>query len=413
MNDDTATSAAASAGPLAGVKVLDLTSIVMGPLATLTLAQLGAEVIKVEAPEGDNVRYAGSTLSEGMGHVFLHGNRGKKSLVLDLKKPAARQALIRLTTQSDVLLSNVRPAAMRRLGLGYEELAVANPRLIYVTACGFSARGPYSEKPAYDDLIQGATAIPWLMQAYGAAEPCYVPLSLADRLTGLHIVYAVTAALYARERSGSGQHVEVPMFESVAHFVLADHLGGRSFDPSRGLAGYDRLLSRNRAPYRTADGYLCVLIYNDRHWRNFLTAIGQPELFQDPRFSSQRRRSNNIDAIYAFVGSVMRTRKTAEWQALLHEIDIPNQTINSLEDLLADPHLLSTGFLGHEIHPSEGRIVSLGTPTNWSGTPTGGLSPAPRLGEHSAEVLAAAGFSAEEISQMAEDGSTMVEGPAA
>jgi len=396
--------AAERRGPLAGVRIVDLTTIVLGPLATLTLASLGADVVKVEAPEGDNVRDAGVAKTDGMGHVFLHGNRGKKSIVLDLKKPAARAVLTSLLAQADVFVCNVRPAAMKRLGLGVEHLQSLNPRLIQVTACGYGSSGPYADKPAYDDLIQGAAAIPWLTQQHGAPAPSYVPLSLADRVTGLHVVYAVTAALYAREKSGVGQHVEVPMFESVAHFVLADHMAGRTFEPDAAPAGYDRLLSTHRRPCKTVDGYLSVLIYNDRQWRSFLEAIGQPHRFDDPRFSSQRQRSLNIHFIYGWVADVMATKTNAEWQALLAAADIPFQVPNTIDDLLSDPHLLATGFLGSEDHPTEGRLRTLGTPTAWSATPTGTLSHAPRLGEHTVEILRSVGFDDAQIDELLADG---------
>ncbi|MFM0092036.1 CoA transferase [Paraburkholderia sediminicola] len=427
-------SAETQRGPLAGVRILDLSSIVLGPLATLTLAGLGAEVIKIEAPEGDNVREAGSMRvdahgeeHEKMGHVFMHNNRGKKSVVLDLKKPAARQALLALAKDADVLLSNIRPAAMDRLGLGYEALAAVNPRLVYVTACGYSARGPYADRPAYDDLIQGATGLPWLMQQSGTDQPMYAPLSVADRVTGLHVAYSISAALFARERDGRGQHIEVSMFESVAHFVLADHMAGRTFAPdahgervstsvageSEGEAGYDRLLSVDRRPYQTADGYLCVLIYNDKHWRTFLNAIDQPDLFtQDPLFSSQRNRSRRIREVYAWVSSVMRTRTSAQWKMLLDKADIPYQAVNSIEDLLNDPHLNATGFIGEEIHPTEGRIRTLGNPTTWSGTPLPPLAPTPRLGEHSIEVLLSAGYSHDEVRQLLGEGAACAPGDA-
>jgi len=414
-------------GPLAGVRILDLSSIVLGPLATLTLAGLGAEVIKIEAPDGDNVREAGSMRvdahgneHEKMGHVFMHNNRGKKSVVLDLKKPAAQQALLALAKDADVLLSNIRPAAMDRLGLGYDALAAVNPRLVYVTACGYSARGPYAERPAYDDLIQGATGLPWLLQQAGADEPMYAPVSIADRVTGLHVAYSISAALFARERSGRGQHVEVSMFESVAHFVLADHMAGRTFAAGvngervstgangEGEAGYDRLLSAHRRPYRTADGYLCVLIYNDKHWRTFLGAIGKPELFtESPLFSSQRSRSRHIREVYEWVASVMRTRTSAQWKALLEEADIPYQAVNSMEDLLNDPHLNATGFISEETHPSEGRIRTLGNPTTWSGTPLPTLAPTPRLGEHSLEVLRSVGYSDDDVQRLLEEGAAV------
>jgi crotonobetainyl-CoA:carnitine CoA-transferase CaiB-like acyl-CoA transferase len=397
-----------SAGPLAGIRILDLSSIVLGPLATLILAGLGAEIIKIEAPEGDHVRNAGVMKRDGMGHVFLHNNRGKKSLVLDLKQATARAALISLADKADVLLTNVRPAAMKRLGLDYQSLAQRNPRLIYVGACGYGGCGPYADKPAYDDLIQGATGIPWLIQQYAGGEPAYAPISLADRVTGLHVVYAVTTALYARERSGKGQEVEVAMFESVAHFVLADHMAGRTFEPPQGEAGYDRLLSPHRRPYRTADGYLCVLIYNDRQWRRFLDIIGKPELFDiDPRFSSQPNRSRHIRFIYAWVSEIMPSRTTAEWQRLLDAADIPNQTLNSIEDLLNDPHLRQTGFIGLQEHPTEGRVRTLGNPTAWSDTPLGDIAPAPLLGQHSAEILREAGLTDEAIAAMIASGATI------
>jgi crotonobetainyl-CoA:carnitine CoA-transferase CaiB-like acyl-CoA transferase len=394
-----------SSRPLAGVRIVDLTSIVLGPLATLTLAGLGAEVIKVEATEGDNVRLAGSSLHDDMGHVFLHGNRGKQSVVLNLKNAAAREALLRLLADADVFLCNVRPAAMKRLGLGPEALQRANPRIIQVTACGYGSRGPLADKPAYDDLIQGAIGIPALMQEYTGEAPGYVPLSLVDRVAGLHAVYAITAALYARERTGEGQSVEVPMFECAAHFVLADHLAGATFEPALGPSGYDRLLSANRRPYRTADGYLSVLIYNDKHWRAFFQAIGEPERFErDSRFSNQRNRSLNIHEVYGFVARVMTSRTTSEWRSLLDEIDIPNQVPATLEQLIEDPQLHASGLIGPEDHPTEGRLRSLGSPTYWNNTPSPVLSAAPRLGEHTRNVLMRHGYTADELDAMATDG---------
>ncbi|OUL99503.1 acetyl-CoA acetyltransferase [Variovorax sp. JS1663] len=382
-----------------------MSTVVLGPLATLTLAGLGAEVIKIEAPEGDNVRSAGVMRSEGMGHVFLHGNRGKQSVALDLKQDSAREALFELLGTADVFVTNVRPAALKRLRLDADSLRERMPRLIHVVAVGYGSGGPYTGKPAYDDLIQGAAGVSWLMQQHVGGDPRYMPVSLADRVTGLHLTYAVTAALYERERSGRGTRVEVPMFECVAHFVLADHLAGETFMPALGRAGYDRLLSENRRPYRTSDGHLCVLIYNDAHWQRFLGAIGQHERFlQDARFSSQAARSRHIHEIYGFVGEVMSTRSTREWVELLDKLDIPNQVPATLEELLEDPHLRATGLVAEEVHPSEGRLRTLGTPVTWSDAPAPRLRPAPRLGEHGVDVLRAAGFDEARIQELLDSG---------
>jgi crotonobetainyl-CoA:carnitine CoA-transferase CaiB-like acyl-CoA transferase len=396
-------------GPLAGVRVLDLTTVVLGPYATQLLAELGAEVIKLESPEGDNMRHVGVMRHPGMGHIHLNLNRGKRSLVLDLKRPAAREAALRLATRSDVLVSNVRPAAMKRLGLGYEDVASRNPRIIYVNACGFSQKGPYADRPAYDDLIQGATAIPWLMERYGEPEPCYTPVLVGDRVTGLHTAFAVSAALYARERTGAGQAVEVPMFESVAQFVLGDHSGGLTFVPPIGEPGYTRLVSRDRRPYRTKDGWLCVLIYNDKHWKNFFAAIGEPERFErDARFSTHAARGRHFGEIYAWLGEVMRTRTTSEWRKLFDAADIPNQPLNSPQEVFDDPHFAATGFVREERHPTEGRLRALGAPSGWSATSPDPLFPARRLGEDSRAILQEAGFSDAEIEAMAAEGATLL-----
>lgn len=396
-----------AAGPLAGVKVLDLTTVVLGPFATQILASLGAEVTKLEPPEGDTMRHVGPMKHPGMGHIHLHANRGKRSLVLDLKQPAARRAALQLAERSDVLITNVRPQALARLGLDAPSLLARNPRLIHVSCCGFGQQGPYAARPAYDDLIQGAVGVPWLMSAYGAAQPCYAPVTLADRVTGLHAVYAVTAALYERERSGLGQAIVVPMFEAMAQFVLADHMAGLSFEPPEGDAGYARLLTAHRRPYATRDGHLCVLIYNDKHWKAFCEAIGEPERVRDdPRFATHTGRARHIDAVYAWVSEVMRTRGTAEWQALLDAADIPNMPMNSPGELLDDEHLRAVGFIGREQHPTEGELRTLGNPTAWSRSGSAAPGPAPRLGEHSRQVLQELGWSDDEIEALLQAGGT-------
>jgi crotonobetainyl-CoA:carnitine CoA-transferase CaiB-like acyl-CoA transferase len=393
------------AGPLDGVRVLDLTSVVMGPFATHTLAALGAEVVKVEPPEGDNMRHVGPMRSAGMGHVFLHLNRGKQSVVLDLKQPAARAALERMIPAFDVLICNVRPDAMARLGLDYDACAHLNPRLVYVSACGYAPAGPQNGRPAYDDLIQGAAGLPWLLQQHGVPEPRYVPTMLADRMSGLHAVYAVTAALYARERTGRGQLVTVPMFEAIAQMVLGDHLAGRSFEPPLGPAGYARLLTPERRPYRTADGWLGVLVHNDGHWRRFFDAIGAPaDVRADPRFASIGTRAANIGAVYGYVAARIAERTTAEWEGVLAAADIPFARVSSIDDLVADPQLAASGLVAREAHPSEGTLRTLGQPTAWSGTPLDPIAPTPRLGEHTAAVLARFGSSAEQIRALLDSG---------
>jgi crotonobetainyl-CoA:carnitine CoA-transferase CaiB-like acyl-CoA transferase len=397
-------------GPLAGVRVIDLTTVVMGPFATQILAELGAEVVKVESREGDNMRHVGPSRHPGMGHIFLHTGRGKRSLVLDLKDPRGRAALLALAARADVLVYNVRPQAMARLGLDYAALRAANPRILYVGCYGYSQRGPYAAKPAYDDLIQAAAGVPSLLWRQGSDVPRYAPVLLADRLTGLHVVYAVTAALFQRERTGRGQAVEVPMYESAAHFVLGDHLGGATFDPPLGDTGYARLLAEHRRPYATRDGHVCVLIYNDKQWQSFFAALGEPERMAEPRFATHANRAERIDEVYAFVAETMKTRTTAEWLALFERADVPAVRMNSIEDILADPHLAAEGFFALEEHPSEGRVRRMGTPTDWSETPPVPPAPAPRLGEHSREVLREAGYDDAAIDALVAAGVTVEAG---
>lgn len=393
-------------GPLSGVRILDLTTVVMGPFATQLLSELGADVIKVEPHDGDNMRHPAPMQNPGMGYIFLNLNRGKRGIVLDLKKPQGREALMRLIPKTDVVVYNVRPQAMARLGLSYEDLRKANPKIIYVGAYGYSQRGPYAARAAYDDLIQGISGIPSLVKKSGAAAPAYAPVNLADRVTGLHAVYAVTAALFHRERTGEGQSVEVPMFESLAHFVLGDHSAGQTFDPPSGDTGYARLLARK--PYQTSDGYLCILVYNDKQWKSFADSIGQPDLMKDARFATQANRARHISEIYAWLAKIIVTRTTAEWMALMEKADIPVAPVNDVTDLIDDPHLEATGFFSMEDHPSEGRLRTMRTPTNWSASPPGAQRPAPRLGEHSAQVLKEAGYSDAEIAELGRKGVTKI-----
>ncbi|MBI1396230.1 MAG: CoA transferase [Betaproteobacteria bacterium] len=390
------------AGPLSGVKILDLTTVVMGPFATQILAELGADVIKVEPLEGDNMRHVGPMKTPGMGHLFVNLNRGKRALAVDLKQPEAREVILGLVRDADVLIYNIRPAAMARLGLGYEALRAINPRLVYVGTYGYSERGPNAGRAAYDDLIQGATGLAWLNSREGEAPPGYVPVNMADRLTGLHAVYAVTSALFARERTGEGQSVEVPMFEAVAQFVLGDHLAGLSYVPPISGTGYARL--KHRRPYRTRDGWLCVLVYNDRQWRRFLEAVNRQDLVDDPRFASVGGRAAHIDEVYAFLAELLQTRTNAEWTTLLEATDIPVAPMNTVADLVTNEHLTGGGFFEREEHPTEGELRAPRTPTDWSATKPGPRRPAPRLGEHSADILREAGLDDARIADLVQRG---------
>jgi crotonobetainyl-CoA:carnitine CoA-transferase CaiB-like acyl-CoA transferase len=372
----------------------------MGPYATQILADLGADVIKVEPPEGDILRDVGPMRNPGMGHIYLHVNRNKRSVVLDLKQPAGRDAALRLAEKSDVLVFNVRPKAMARLGLSYEDVKKVNPKIIYAAAVGYGEGGPYSGKSAYDDLIQGAAAIPALTQMSGADLPRYAPVTLADRSVGLNVAIAINAALYYREKTGRGQSIEVPMFESLVQFVMGDHLGGLSFDPPIGEAGYKRLIAKHRRPYATNDGYVCVLIYNDKQWQSFFDLIGKPELKDDPRFRNHTERGANIAEIYAYVADIMQTRSTADWLQALDAADIPVMPMHTPSSLVTDPHLEASGFFQLVEHPTEGMLRMMKPTLSWSEGPLTIRSLPPSLGQHSAEILREAGYSNEDITEM-------------
>ena len=380
--------------PLAGIRIVDLTSVVMGPWATYILAGYGADVIKVEAPDGDVMRYAGPSRHPGMGSLFMFMNRGKRSIALDLKRVEARDALLRICERADVFITNVRPAAMRRLGLGYDDVQAVNARIVYVDLVGYGQDGPYAAKPAYDDLIQGISGLAATFRRVGDGEPRFVPALIADRVTGMNAVHAVIAALFARERTGLGQRVEVPMFETMAELVLSDHIGGHLFDPPSGDFGYNRALAPNRRPLRTLDGYVCILLYTEKHWERFFEIVGQQDRYAgDPRLSDPGVRRREYDAAYGVVAEIVATRPSAEWLAALGAADIPVVPLEDVADLLDDEHLRATRFFSAEAHPSEGALRSVRRPLRFSESGDTSLRHAPRLGEHGEDVLHEAGLS--------------------
>jgi crotonobetainyl-CoA:carnitine CoA-transferase CaiB-like acyl-CoA transferase len=391
-------------GPLHGVRLLDLTTVVMGPYATQILADFGAEVIKVEPPEGDVMRYAWPYRNPGMGTIYMGVNRNKRSIVLDLKTEAGRDACLALAAKADVLVYNIRPNAMARLRLSYEEVRKVNPRIIYAGCFGYSQRGPYAAKAAYDDMIQGAAGLPWLLQKQGASEPRYAPMIVADRSVGQQVASAVSAALYHRERTGKGQRIDIPMFEHLLQIVLGDHLGGHAFEPQHGEPGYARILAPDRRPYRTADGYVCALIYNDKQWKAFFEIIGKPEMLSQPEFATQQARSQNYQRAYTMVAEELQKRSTAEWVEAFERGDIPVQRMNSIDDILADPHLNAIGYFSVRDHPSEGRIRTLAVPSEWSESQPEYRRHAPRLGEHTREVLAELGYSEDKVKELLASG---------
>lgn len=386
------------AGPLDGMRIVDLTTVILGPWATQTLGDMGADVIKVETPQGDTTRHIGARVNPGMASFFMSTNRNKRSVILDLRQQEAREALFRLVGTADVFVHNMRPSVAAKLGLEDDTFSRAYPNLIYVKTYGFRGDGPMGSKPAYDDVIQAASGITDIQTVVSEGEePRFVPSIVADKTSSLQLVSAVLAALLHRERTGEGQVVEVPMFESLVDYLMVEHLGGETFDPPVAPMGYERLLNKMRKPYRTRDGYLCILPYTDRNWRDMFALCGREDLVSHPHFADQAARTTHSAQVYAFLDEVAKSRTTAQWQAALDARNIPNQRVNTKEDLLQDEQLLATGFWRFADHPSEGRIRMTDPPVRYSRSPSTIRRLQPALGEHSAEVLAEAGYSTDEI----------------
>ncbi len=384
-------------GPLKGIRVLDLSAVVLGPFATQTLGDWGADVIKIEALHGDTARNSGLFRHRGMASVFLQINRNKRSIALDLKTEGGKEALRRLIPTADVLVSNVRPAGMARLGFGYEDCQALNPRLIYAVATGFGQDGPWRARPAFDEIIQAASGFASAMGSDDA--PQFVPSLAADKLTGMALVSAVCAALFQRERSGEGQLVEVPMLETLAAFNSVEMMGGMAFEPPLGGPGYKRM--RERKPARTKDGWMTMLPYSTANWCAFFEAVDRPELIDELGIRDPVLRNQNIDVVYATMREIALTRTTAEWIELLLRIDVPHTAFTKMAEVTEQPHLKAVGMFPVIDHPSEGAIRIAKPPTRFASTPANIRRDAPRLGEHTAEVLRELGFSEADITAMA------------
>ena len=394
-------------GPLAGVKVLDLTSVVVGPLCTQVLADHGADVIKVESTSGDLARtMSGPSVTSKMGPKFLHLNRNKRSIALDLKSSAGKAALRRLIAESDVLAWNMRPVAMRRLGLTYEEVRRLNPTIIYCGMYGVGQGGRYRARPAYDTTIQGVAGVAALNHR-ALGDPKYVPMVVADKIVGLIAVQMIAMALYQRCQTGEGCSVEIPMFENMAKFVLEDHMYLETFVPPLGAMGDPRVLNALSSPTRTSDGWICVSANTDAQAFALFDAIGRPELKADPRFQTVVQRYRNVDAYFQIRADELAKHDSAHWLALFDERDIPAMPYNTLEDLLDDPHLQDVGFFELKEHPTEGTIRSIAPPNLWSTPIRQDWSPPPKLGQDSVSILKEAGFAAGEIEAMIAEGNVI------
>jgi len=388
-------------GPLAGVTIVDMTSVLFGPYATQIMGDLGAEVIKIEAPEGDILRWAGKSPHPDCGPIYITVNRNKQSIALDLRQDEAKDALKKILKDANVFITNVRGGGLERLGFDYEGVRAVNDSIIYVHCVGFGSGGAYAGRMAYDDLVQAGCGITALQSHVdGDPTPRMVPALIADKTTGLHAAYATIAALYHQQKTGEGQFVEVPMLESMVSFTLAEHFYGHVWEEPKGQWTYTRITSPNRKPYQTSDGYLGIMPYSDKHWADFFDLGGRPDLWDQWRNTDYAGRTEHIDALYALIAEVALTKTTNEWMELLEKAGIPAMRVNRLEDLQDDPHLKSVDFFQLVDHPTEGKYWAMKHPVHFSKTPASLRRHAPRLGADARGVLKDAGFSDAEIEDL-------------
>jgi crotonobetainyl-CoA:carnitine CoA-transferase CaiB-like acyl-CoA transferase len=393
-----------SDGPLAGVRVVDLTTVVVGPICSRTLADYGADVVKVEAPGGDLLRtMAQGSRNPGMSGKFINFNRNKRSIQLDLKKPDGLAVLRRLIARADVFVSNVRPEALARAGLDHASLAHDNPRLIHCSILAFGRDGRYYNRPAYDPVVQSLSGVAGTFER-ALGEPRFVPMVMSDHTTGLIAAQCIGFALYRREKTGQGEAIDVPMFENMASFVMSEHLGAATFEPPVGPTGDGRLLSANYRPLPTSDGYITIRPNTNAQAFAFFDAIDRPELKTDPRFDSAASRTANAAAYFEVHKEGLAKKKTAEWVEIFDKLDVPAARYNSIDDVLVDPHLADVGFFQPEEHPSEGRIRRTRRANTFSGGARETETHAPRLGEHTRDVLAELGYAKDEIDALLASG---------
>jgi crotonobetainyl-CoA:carnitine CoA-transferase CaiB-like acyl-CoA transferase len=387
---------------LKGIRVLDLTTIYLGPYATQFLGDLGADVIKIEPPGGEVGRSPRPSRSPEMGAGFLNTNRNKRSLVLDLHKSAAREVVLRLAKTADAFVHNMRPQAAAKLGVAYPEIRASNPKIVYCYSPGFDQDGPMAAQPAYDDIIQAISGLSHLNRD-SSGVPRFLPTIICDKVVGVHLAFAIAAGLTHLLKTGEGCEIEVPMFETVVSFLLVEHLSGHTFRPSIGSLGYERMLAPNRRPYRTRDGYMAIMPYTTQQWMRFLECIGRTDLISQDWVSDPVRRSANVDRLYQIIADAAPERSNAEWTVVLRDADIPCGPVNSFEDLFANQQLESVKMFQQVEHPSEGSLTSVRTPFKVTDFPQIPDRPAPRVGDGGISILRDAGFTLSEIEKLIGD----------
>ena len=400
MSDSGTAEVAANMGPLAGVRVVDLTTVIMAPMAARILGDMGADVIKVEGATSDFMRDFVPTRNPGMGGITMNLHRNKRSMMLDLKSPGGHRAMLDLVATADVFVSNMRPAALARLDLAPDDLMAVAPELVYCGAVGFGADGPYAGRAAYDDVIQSVSGMA-TMRGWAGDDPALVSSTIADKIASLHIVYAILAGLVRKGTTGKGDVIEVPMAESLASFNLVEHLNGHTFEPKMEPFSYQRLQTEHRRPQASADGWIHLLPYSTKNYFDIFVECGRPELVEDERFATVNSRVANINALYELVHEFAATKTTAEWMAFSEEHSIPCMPVNRIDELESDPHFAAVGLFEPAEHPSEGSYRVIKDPIKFASDDSPTLRRhAPRVGEHTAELLAEFGWSAADIADL-------------